>query len=98
MYFVAISKVKFPPELYDEIAEVGKTMVRVAQHHPGLISVALHSNKERTQTMMYWEWESQSHHHACMNSEDWQKIMANTGALFHNNDVSFSIDTYDKLV
>lgn len=97
MSFVAISKVKYPTLLRDEVHAVGLKMLPVAKVQPGFISVAFHQSSDKNETMMYWEWESKSDHEACMRSGDWSAVMENSGSLFQSEGVEFLIETYERL-
>lgn len=97
MNFVAISKVSFPTHLKHEIHAVGLEMLPVAQKQPGYVSIAFHQSNDKDETMMYWEWESQSHHEACMQSKDWSAIMQRHEALFSQEGVQFILETYERL-
>ncbi|GLR73111.1 antibiotic biosynthesis monooxygenase [Agaribacter marinus] len=97
MSFVAISRVKFPSELKARIHAFGLSMIPLAQRHPGFVSISFHESLESNETMMYWEWESQSHHEACMQSKDWMILMEQSGRLFATEGVEFMVDTYSKL-
>ena len=97
MSFVAISKVAYPSQLQEKIQAVGIEMLPVARRQPGFISVAFHQSSEKNETMMYWEWESQSDHEACMQSEEWGAIMEKHSAVIASDGVKFSIETYERL-
>jgi len=97
MTFVAISKVSFPDSLREQVQSAGRAMIPIARQQPGFIGVAFHQSLDASQTMMYWEWESQSDHHACMQSEEWTTIMQDFGAVFSQENVEFSIETFEKL-
>lgn len=97
MTFVAISKVKYPDHLKIRIQQVGLDMLPVARAQPGFVSVSFHQSADKNETMMYWEWESQSDHEACMNSNEWAGIMAKHGALFSEEGVEFSIELFERL-
>ena len=97
MSFVAISKVKYPQSLRDEIHSFGMSMIPLAKLQPGFISISFHQSTEDNETMMYWEWDTQADHEACMKSPDWNSLMAKSGELFHSEGVEFSISTYERL-
>ena len=97
MSFVAISKVKFPEALKEQVQAVGLKMIPVAKRQPGFISIAFHQATDAHETMMYWEWQKEANHMACMQSEDWAGIMADSGDLFQTEGVEFSIQTYEKI-
>lgn len=97
MSFVAISKVKYPPSLKDQIHEFGLEMLPMAKLQPGFISIRFHQSHESNETMMYWEWGSQSDHEACMQSKDWGVLMDKSGSLFQSGGVEFTIQTYERL-
>lgn len=97
MSYVAISKVKFPSSLKEQIQNVGLEMIPVAKKQPGFISVAFHLSTEANETMMYWEWESKSAHEKCMESPDWDSIMGKSNSLFQSEGVEFSIQTYERV-
>jgi len=97
MSFVAISSVAYPESLREDIQHVGLAMLPVARQQPGLISIAFHQSNDKNETMMYWEWESQAHHEACMQSDDWQAIMAAHGAVFSQTGVEFTLQTFERI-
>ena len=97
MSFVAISKVKYPKSLKKEIHAFGINMIPFAKLQPGLISVSFHQSIDIDETMMYWEWETQSDHEACMKSPDWEALMEKSGGLFQSEGVEFSLETYERL-
>ena len=97
MSFVAISKVKYPPSLEQEIQAIGLSMLPVAERQPGFISIAFHKSNNANETMMYWQWQSESDHQACMDSEDWADIMKQSAAIFETDGVEFSIETYKRI-
>ena len=97
MSFVAISKVKYPAPLKDQIVAFGLKMLPMAKLQPGLISISFHQSYESNETMMYWEWESQLNHEACMQSKDWSVLMDESGAIFQTGNVEFTIQTYERL-
>lgn len=97
MSFVAVSKVSFPAALKKEIQAIGLEMLPVARSQVGFISIAIHQSNEKNETMMYWEWESRSHHEACMKSEDWRAILVRHDSIFSQDGVQFSLETYERL-
>jgi heme-degrading monooxygenase HmoA len=97
MSFVAISKVRYPPCLKDKIHEFCLEMLPMAKLQPGFISIRFHQSQERNETMMYWEWGSQSDHEACMQSKDWCVLMDKSGSLLQSSGVEFTIKTYERL-
>ncbi len=97
MSFVAISKVRYPKLLKEEIHSFGMSMIPVAKSQPGFIFISFHQSKEDDETMMYWEWASQADHEACMKSSDWTILMENSGGLFQSEGVEFSLTTYERL-
>lgn len=97
MSFVAISKVKYPKSLKKEIHAFGISMIPFAKLQPGLISVSFHQSTDNNETMMYWEWESQSAHEACMESSDWSELMEKSDGLFQSEGVEFSLENYERL-
>ncbi len=97
MSYVAISTVKFPTSLKEQITNIGLEMIPVAKKQSGFISVHFHMSTEKNETMMYWEWESKSDHEKCMASEDWGRMMSKSNALFQSEGVEFSIQTYERL-
>lgn len=97
MSFVAISKVKYPESLKAEIHSVGLKMVPIARQQPGFISIGFHQSLASNETMMYWEWESQSDHEACMASAAWVSIMEESKDAFQTEGTEFSIETYERL-
>jgi quinol monooxygenase YgiN len=96
MSFVAISKVVYPASLKRDIHAVGLEILPVARSRPGLVSVAFHRSKKTNETMMYWEWELQSDHEACMQSEESAAIMEKHAAIFSHEGVKLSIETYER--
>lgn len=97
MSFVAISKVKYPKSLKEQIHAFGISMIPSAKLQPGLIFVSFHQSTDKDETMMYWEWETQAHHEACMESPDWKALMEKSGGLFQSEGVEFSLETYERL-
>ena len=97
MSFVAFSKIKYPSALKEKILKFGLEMLPLAKLQPGFISISFHQSTEINETMMYWEWESQSDHEACMQSKDWNDLMENSGTLFQTENVEFTIQTYERL-
>ncbi|MEM8498056.1 MAG: antibiotic biosynthesis monooxygenase [Pseudomonadota bacterium] len=97
MSFVAISKVKYPEPLKKQIHSFGMRMLPLAQVQPGFISISFHQSTDAAETMMYWEWNTQSDHEACMKSPAWNALMSNSGELFQSEGVEFSISTYERL-
>ncbi|MEQ8733682.1 MAG: antibiotic biosynthesis monooxygenase [Rhodospirillaceae bacterium] len=97
MSFVAISSVKYPQRLKDEIHSFGMSMIPLAKLQPGFISISFHQSTENDETMMYWEWGSQTDHEACMKSSDWSALMTKSRELFQSEGVDFSISTYNRL-
>lgn len=97
MSFVAISKVKYPDSLKEEIHNVGLKMVPIAKQQPGFISIGFHQSYESNETMMYWEWESKSDHEACMTSDAWAIIMEQSKIAFEAEGTEFSIETFERL-
>ena len=97
MSFVAVSKVKYPKSLKKEIHSFGMSMIPIARLQPGFISISFHQSTDNDETMMYWEWEAQSDHEACMKSPDWSDLMEKSGGLFQSEGVEFSLETYDRL-
>ena len=97
MSFVAISKVKYPEGVRDEIHAFGKRMIPVAEKQPGFVTVRFHQSTTANETMMYWEWTEPSYHEACMQSDDWGQLMASAGELFQTEGVEFDIHTYERL-
>lgn len=97
MSFVAVSKVKYPKVLKKEIQDVGHAMIPIAKSQPGFISIAFHQATEANETMMYWEWDSQAAHEACMASADWQAIMEKSRPLFEAEGTAFSLETFERL-
>ena len=97
MSFVAISKVKYPAALQEQIHEVGLKMLPIARQQPGFIAVRFHQSCDADETMMYWEWESRADHEACMASENWAAIMAQSESVFSAAGIEFSIETYQRL-
>lgn len=97
MSFVAVSKVKYPEALKKEIQDVGRAMIPTAKRQPGFISIAFHQSTASNETMMYWEWESQADHEACMACADWQAVMEKSKTLFEAEGVAFSLETFDRL-
>ena len=97
MSFVAISKVKYPKSLKEEIHSFGISMIPLAKSQPGFVSISFHQSTDEDETMMYWEWNTQADHEACMNSVDWNKLMEKSGGLFQTEGVDFSLATYVRL-
>lgn len=97
MSFVAISKVKYPASLKEEIHNVGFKMVPIAKQQPGFISIGFHQSHDSNETMMYWEWESKSDHEACMKSDAWASIMEQSKNAFQTEGTEFSIETFERL-
>jgi len=97
MSFVAISKLKYPAELKEAIHAVGLNMIPIAKRQAGFVSIAFHQSTDKNETMMYWQWESEQDHQACMKSDDWQAIMNLSASLFQSEGVEFSIESYEKL-
>ncbi|QDT97803.1 antibiotic biosynthesis monooxygenase family protein [Gimesia aquarii] len=97
MSFVAISKVKYPDSLKEEIHNIGLQMVPIAKQQPGFISIRFHQAHESNVTMMYWEWESKSNHDSCMASDAWADIMEQSKPVFEAEGTKFSIETYERL-
>ena len=97
MSFVAISKVKYPSTIKDQVQAFGLKMIPVAKLQPGLISISFHRSTEENETMMYWEWASQKDHEACIQSDSWSALMEKSGTLFQSDGVEFSIETYERL-
>ena len=97
MSFVAISKVKYPIALKEAIHAVGLNMIPIAKRQPGFISIAFHQAHDKNETMMYWQWQSEQDHKACMQSKDWQAIMDISASLFLSEEVEFSVETFEKL-
>ena len=97
MSFVAVSTVKYPTELKEAIHAVGMNMIPIAKRQTGFVSIAFHQSIDKNETMMYWQWESEQDHLACMQSDDWQAIMKLSKSLFQAEGVSFSIETFERL-
>ena len=97
MSFVAITKVKYPDSLKAEIRDIGLNMIPIAKQQPGFISIGFHQSHASNETMMYWEWESQADHEACMTCDAWESIMAQSNDAFQNKDTEFSIETFERL-
>lgn len=97
MSFVAISKVSYPDSLKDQIQAVGLKMIPVAKLQPGFISISFHQSMDKNETMMYWDWESEADHQACMACSDWSVVMEKAGALFQSEGVGFVIESYQRL-
>jgi len=97
MNYVAISKVSFPASEKEDIKAVGLAMVEIAKTQPGFVSIAFHESDEGNETMMYWEWETKADHENCMKSDDWTALMQQSGSLFQNEAVTFSITTYQRI-
>jgi quinol monooxygenase YgiN len=98
MSFVAISKVKYPAELKEAIHAVGINMIPIAKRQPGFVSIAFHQSTEKNETMMYWQWQSEQDHLACMQADDWQAIIELSKSLFQSEGVELSIESYERLV
>ena len=109
MSFVATSKVQFPIELATKVHALGLSMIPVAKTQPGLIHVAFHASEYwhktggraesacRDEAVMYWEWEDEASHQACMQSQAWQQLMSSSSVLFERDDVAFEIQSYYRL-
>lgn len=97
MSFVAISTVKYPADLKEAIHAVGLNMIPIAKRQPGFVSIAFHQSCDKNETMMYWQWESEEDHKACMQSKDWQAIMELSASLFQSERVSFSVEGFEKI-
>ncbi len=97
MSFVAVSKVKYPAFLRQDIHNAGLTMLPVAKKQAGLISISFHQSCDEDETIMVWEWESQANHEACMASSDWAAIVEQTRSAFESQEIEFSISTYERL-
>lgn len=72
-------------------------MLPIARRQPGFIAISFHQSCEANETMMYWEWQSQSDHEACMASADWAAIMEQSKSVFSADGIEFSIDVYERL-
>ena len=97
MSFVAISKVKYPDSVKEEVHELGLKMLPVAKRQPGLLTVGFFQACDINETMMYWEWESKADHEACMASEEWVEVMGQSKELFDIKGVEFSLETFERL-
>jgi len=93
MSFVAISTVKYPLALKDKIHSFGLSMIPIAKKQSGFISISFHQSNSRCETMMYWEWEKEDNHEACMQSKDWEQLMSVSGVLFQTDGVEFEVET-----
>lgn len=97
MSFVAISKVQYPDDFKNEIEEVGKAMMPIAQMLPGFIDVAFHQTINKNETMMIWQWQTQQHHEACLNCSEMAELMQQYGPLFAEKGVTVSVEIYQRL-
>jgi len=95
--FVAISKVKYPPSLKQQLHAVALEMMPIAKAQLGFISIRFHQSDEINETMMYWEWQEKSHHEVCLQSKEWNEIMEKSGRLLHSEGVELSIETYERI-
>ena len=97
MSFVVITKVQYPDEIEESLLEVGKAMIPIAQQQPGFIAVTYNLSNEGNETMMYWEWQTEADHEACMNSPDWLKIVEQSAQIFQTEGVEFSMESYERI-
>ena len=97
MSFMAISKVKYPKHMKEQLHSMGLKMLPLARKQPGLISVSFNQSVDSDETMMFWEWQSKSNHEACMCSDDWAQLMGESGEIFQAEGVEFSISTYESI-
>ena len=97
MSYVAISKVKYPPQFKQQIHDVALEMMDIAKGQPGFISIKFHQSHEISETMMYWEWQEKYHHEACLQSKQWDEIMDSSGRVLHSEGVELSIETYERI-
>jgi quinol monooxygenase YgiN len=97
MSFVAISKVKYPESKKHAIEEAGKAMMLIAKMQPGFIDVSFHQALNKSETMMIWQWQTQQHHEACLICSEMADLMQQYGPLFAEEDVSVSVEIYQRL-
>ncbi len=97
MSFVAISRVRYPPLLKQQLHAIALDMMPIAKAQPGFISISFHQSHEINETMMYWEWQEKSHHEACLQSKEWNEIMEKSGVLLHSEGVELFIETYERI-
>ena len=97
MTFVVITQVRCPRENLAEIQAVGRQMLPLARAAAGHVSVALHVNSERPETMMYWEWQSESDHQVLLQTKEWLDLMGQHAELFGHDGVEFSMTRFQRV-
>lgn len=97
MSFVAITKVRYPHDIQDQIHAFGLKILPIARQQPGFIAIRFHESLDASETLMYWEWESVPDHEAFMVTPAWESLMAHAKPLFETEGVEFSSERYERL-
>ena len=95
--FVVITKTTFSSELRDQVIQFSLKSLPIFKKQAGLINIRMHEALDGTHMSSYMEWESEAHHLACMQSQDFSEINSQWASFIESGNLSFAFNTYNIL-
>lgn len=97
MTCIVTSYVTYPSNLKEQVQSIGLALAEIARSHSGNISVTFGIANDSSETMMYSQWPSYSDYQSCTDSTAWSEVMRQSGDVFSDEAIGFSIKVYEQL-
>ena len=95
--FIVVTRTFFDAESKEKVLELSENSMSIFKKQPGLLSIRMHIEHEKHQTLTYFEWVSKEAHESCMQSPDFADWGVTWEALVSSGKIRWELNTYEIL-
>ena len=95
--FVVMTKTFYEPQVRERVLAAAAGAFPIFKTQPGLISIRMHEDHERTHTVTVMEWNDKESHEACLHSPDFGSWNDEWTSLMSTGAARWELATYEVL-